>query len=321
MIMEKRVFTRISAIVFLLFSGFALTACGGSDDPVVPINIPTEDDECCNAEETFLAYTFLHNGYLKEIESLRDTIDEKYALSVYSRGGKLHAGYNDVFFALTKISNQGFVRDFSVTEISPVMTMTEKGMKHSTPTATESSLYDETFPAVQHAWISFVMSSSSMGYWELGYKATTQNKTVAHTGSVIEVSVNATGQEWIKSFKYQDVNYYLSLVNPNDFQTGINTIQAYVSQQNAEKAKPWPLADQEFTIEIIPTMPDMGNHSSPDNVALTKQESGIYEGKLNLTMTGLWDIHLVVKDKEGNIVAGGENNDSGYSNIYWSVIL
>ena len=96
MIMEKRVFTRISAIVFWLFSGFALTACGGSDDPVVPINIPTEDDECCNAEETFLAYTFLHNGYLKEIESLRDTIDEKYALSVYSRGGKLHAGYNDV---------------------------------------------------------------------------------------------------------------------------------------------------------------------------------------------------------------------------------
>jgi hypothetical protein len=148
MIMEKRVFTRISAIVFWLFSGFALTACGGSDDPVVPINIPTEDDECCNAEETFLAYTFLHNGYLKEIESLRDTIDEKYALSVYSRGGKLHAGYNDVFFALTKISNQGFVRDFSVTEISPVMTMTEKGMKHSTLTATESSLYDETFPAV-----------------------------------------------------------------------------------------------------------------------------------------------------------------------------
>ena len=232
--MEKRVFTRISAIVFWLFSGFALTACGGSDDPVAPINIPTEDDECCNAEETFLAYTFLHNGYLKEIESLRDTIDEKYALSVYSRGGKLHAGYNDVFFALTKISNQGFVRDFSVTEISPVMTMTEKGMKHSTPTATESSLYDETFPAVQHAWISFVMSSSNMGYWELGYKATTQNKTVAHTGSVIEVSANATGQEWIKSFKYQDVNYYLSLVNPNAFQTGINTIQAYVSQQNAE---------------------------------------------------------------------------------------
>ena len=317
MIMEKRVFTRISAIVFWLFSGFALTACGGSDDPVVPINIPTEDDECCNAEETFLAYTFLHNGYLKEIESLRDTIDEKYALSVYSRGGKLHAGYNDVFFALTKISNQGFVRDFSVTEISPVMTMTEKGMKHSTPTATESSLYDETFPAVQHAWISFVMSSSSMGYWELGYKATTQNKTVAHTGSVIEVSANATGQEWIKSFKYQDVNYYLSLVNPNDFQTGINTIQAYVSQQNAEKAKPWPLADQEFTIDIYPTMPDMGNHTSPNNEPLTLQNDGSYQGKLNLTMTGIWDIHLHVKDAAGKTVAGGEL----LSDLYWTISI
>ena len=266
-------------------------------------------------------HSFLNNGYLKEITSLRDTIDGKYALGVYSRGGNLHAGYNDIYFALTKIANQGFVRDFSITEISPVMTMTAMGMKHATPTVTESVLYDATFPAVQHAWISFVMSSSDKGFWELSYKVTTQNHSVTHNGSVINVNPNAAGQEWLKSFKYQDVTYYLSLVNPGEFQTGINTIYAYVSEQNADKAKPWEVSAQEFTIEIIPTMPDMGNHSSPDNVALKKQESGIYEGKLNLTMTGLWDIHLVVKDKDGSIVAGGENNDSGYSSLYWSVTI
>lgn len=131
-------------IIVSLFSASLFTSCNGSgeDSPVV-INIPEDDDECCNAEETFLAYSFLNNGYVKEITSLRDTIDNKYAVSVYSTNGKLHVGYNDLFFAVTKISNQGYVRDFKVTDIKPLMTMTAMGMQHSTPTLTESAVYDE----------------------------------------------------------------------------------------------------------------------------------------------------------------------------------
>lgn len=319
--MKKDTYFIISAVVISLVASLTLSSCGSSDAEVVSINLPAPDEECCNAEETFLAYTFLNNGYLKEIVTLRDTIDNKYALRAYSRGGKLHVGYNDIYFALTKIATQGFVRDFKITEIAPLMTMTEKNMYHSTPTATESVLYDETFPAVQHAWISFVMASDAAGFWELAYKATTQNRSVTHEKSKIEVAPNATEQEWLKSFKYQNVTYHLSLVNPQEFQTGVNAIYAYVTEQNADKAKPWQVTNTEFVIELTPTMPDMGDHSSPDNQPLTRQESGIYEGQLNLTMTGSWNLHLVVKDKEGNIVAGGENDDSGYSNLYWSIIL
>ena len=64
-------------------------------------------------------------------------------------------------------------------------------------------------------------------------------------------------------------------------------------------------------------MPDMGNHTSPNNEPLTLQPDGSYEGKLNLTMTGEWDIHLNVKDSEGNTVAGGE----ALSTLYWKVTL
>ena len=130
--MKKDTYSIIGALVFLLFSILSLASCNSDGEAVTPINIPT-DEECCSAEETFLAYTFLHNGYLKEIESLRDTIDGKYALSVYSRGGKLHVGYNDIFFALTKISNQGFVRDFSVTDITPIMTMSAPAASRIAP--------------------------------------------------------------------------------------------------------------------------------------------------------------------------------------------
>ena len=77
-------------ILISLFSVTLFLSCSsnGEDSPVV-INIPELDEECCNAEQTFLAYTFLNNGYVKEIVSLRDTIEEKYAVSVYSTNGKL----------------------------------------------------------------------------------------------------------------------------------------------------------------------------------------------------------------------------------------
>lgn len=314
--MKKDTYSIIGALVFLLFSILSLASCNSDGEAVTPINIPT-DEECCSAEETFLAYTFLHNGYLKEIESLRDTIDGKYALSVYSRGGKLHVGYNDIFFALTKISNQGFVRDFSVTDITPIMTMSAMGMKHATPTALESTTYDESFPAVQHAWVSFVMSSTENDYWELSYKAGTGKQSVTHESSRLEVNAIAVGQAWLKSFKVGDDTFYLSLVNPTDWQTGGNTIRAYVSKKSVPATAPYALASETFTIETDPRMPDMGNHTSPDNTPLTKQADGSYQGNINLTMTGLWRIHLIVKDVEGNIVAGEEE----LSSLYWDVTI
>ncbi len=303
-------------IIISFFSVLLFTSCSSTaDDSPVIINIPEKDDECCNAEETFLAYSFLNNGYVKEIVSLRDTIDGKYAVSAYSTNGKLHVGYNDLFFAVTKISNQGYVRDFSVTGITPLMTMTAMGMQHSTPTLTKSAVYDEKFPAVHRIWTSFLMSSGDRGHWEFSYKITTNGKSVEHKPSVITVDALSQGLAWIKSFKYNDTTYYLTIVNPNAFQTGINTIQAYVSKQSSDKNVPYSLAKEKFTIEIYPTMPDMGNHTSPNNEALTLQEDGSYIGKLNLTMTGVWDIHLHVKDAEGNTIAGGEE----LSDLYWTI--
>ncbi|MBP5502144.1 MAG: hypothetical protein J6Y24_05065, partial [Bacteroidales bacterium] len=66
---------------------------------------------------------------------------------------------------------------------------------------------------------------------------------------------------------------------------------------------------------------DMGNHSSPNNTALTKQADGSYKGSINLTMTGLWRIHLTVKDSNGNVVAGGDTEKDGFSSLFWDVTI
>jgi len=65
----------------------------------------------------------------------------------------------------------------------------------------------------------------------------------------------------------------------------------------------------------------MGNHTSPGNEALQLQADGSYLGNVNLTMTGRWRIHLTIKDKDGNVVAGGDNLSDGFSSLYWEVTI
>ena len=90
-----------------------------------------------------------------------------------------------------------------------------------------------------------------------------------------------------------------------------------MSKKSEKATNPYQIANEVFTIDIDPRMPDMGNHTSPNNTPLVKQEDGSYKGTVNLTMTGLWRIHLTVKDSEGNVVAGGEE----LSSLYWDVTL
>ena len=139
--------------------------------------------------------------------------------------------------------------------------------------------------------------------------------------AALSVGSQGDGQQWLKSFKADGQTYYLSLVTPTDWQTGTNTIRAYVSQKGSVATEPYTAAGEQFVVEIDPRMPDMGNHTSPDNTPLTRQADGSYRGNINLTMTGLWRIHLTVKDTAGNVVAGGDDLADGYSSLYWEVTI
>ena len=110
-------------------------------------------------------------------------------------------------------------------------------------------------------------------------------------------------------------------MNPLELKTGANTIKAYISKKSSPATTPYALATESFKVDIDPRMPDMGNHTSPDNTELTKQADGSYQGTVNLTMTGLWRIHLTVRDLQGNVVAGGDNLSDGFSSLYWDVTI
>ena len=302
----------------MFLSAIALTSCNSNDDGVsAGIEIPgitiTNDIDCCTAEQALQAYKFLET--VKIIPTLTTEVDRKYNVYAYTRTGKFHIGYNEVFFVATKKSSNNYIKDFSITGLTPLMLMTKMKMEHSTPVSGSAEVFNDNFPAIKRAWVSFIMSSGESGSWTLSYHVDVLGGKGDVNKAGITVDALPDGQAWLKSFKYNDTTYYLTLVNPHAFQTGINTIQAYVSKQSADKKVPYALADEKFTIEIYPTMPDMGNHTSPNNEPLTLQKDGSYQGKLNLSMTGVWDIHLNVKDAEGNTVAGGEE----LSDLYWTI--
>ena len=308
----------LSVVVVLL--GTTVTSCNSNDDGVqAGIEIPgitiTDDVDCCSAEEALQVYRFLQT--VKIVPELSTVVDGKYNVFAYTKTGALHSGYNDIYFVATKQSTGNYIKNFDVTNITPLMHMVKMDMYHSTPVGPNAASFNDGYLAVKRTWVSFVMNTSDAGSWTLSYDALVLGKTGGVEKKDVVVNALPDGQAWLKSFKVGDDTYYLSLVNPNEWQTGTNGIRAYVSKKSAKATTPYTLASDIFTIDIDPRMPDMGNHTSPDNTALTKQTDGSYQGTINLTMTGLWRIHLTVRNADGDIVAGGGE----LSSLYWDVTI
>jgi hypothetical protein len=306
--------------LFLVLVVAALTACNSNDDfGTQTIEIPgvtiDGDIDCCSAEEALQVYRFLQT--VKIVPELSTVVDSKYNVFAYTKTGALHSGYNDIYFVATKQSTGNYIKNFDVTNITPLMHMVKMDMYHSTPVGPDAASFNDGYLAVKRTWVSFVMNTSDAGSWTLSYDALVLGKTGGVEKQVVVVNALPDGQAWIKSFKVGDDTYYLSLVNPNEWQTGTNGIRAYVSKKSAKATTPYTLASDIFTIDIDPRMPDMGNHTSPDNTALVKQTDGSYQGTINLTMTGLWRIHLTVRNADGDIVAGGGE----LSSLYWDVTI
>ena len=311
---------KIAKGLFLFFIALSLTACNSNDDGVqAGIEIPgitiTDDADCCSAEEALNTYNFLKTVQL--VPELTTEIDGKYNVYVYTKTGGFHTGYNDIYFVSTKKETNNYIKDLTVTSNSPLMYMSKMNMYHSTPVSDKSRIVNYDYLAVKRVWVSFLMNTSENGSWTYSYEVDVLGKTGGVEKKDIVVNALPDGQVWLKSFKVGDDTFFLSLVNPTDWKTGTNNIKAYVSKKSNPITTPYALAAETFTVDIDPRMPDMGNHTSPNNTPLVKQEDGSYQGTINLTMTGLWRIHLKVKDSEGNIVAGGEEG----STLFWDVTI
>ena len=135
----------------LLF-GIIFSACGGDDEPV-PITIPSIDDEVCCTQDDEVKIGEILAGY-KEVTGLSRQSAGSYTIKVYSRKASLHVGYNDLYFAVEKTESGRHVKDFAISDLSPLMDMGM--MQHSTPIATQFDQI-ESFP-IYHTWVAPLMA-------------------------------------------------------------------------------------------------------------------------------------------------------------------
>ena len=248
---------------------------------------------------------------LQKVDTL---IKGNYTFYIYKKDtGNLVVGYNEVYIQLKNNVTGKYVEDATLSW-KPLMHMTM--MSHACPYSTISKVADTK--TLYKGYFIFIMASDDMEYWEVTYDYTSGKDTLAEVTNRPTV-VQSTGKIRYKSFKGVDnISYFLALVDPTSPKVGTNDITAYLYKK-VDMLTFSPA--QNYTVEIDPRMPDMDNHTSPSNVNLTYDSTtGLYKGKLNLTMTGYWKINLIVRDASNTIQKGDSiTSTTTASSIYFEL--
>ena len=114
-------------------------------------------------------YRFLQT--VKIVPELTTEIDGKYNVYAYTKTGTFHTGYNEIYFVATKKSTGNYIKNFELTNLTPLMHMVKMDMYHSTPVGSAAVSFNDGYLAVKRSWVSFLMNTSEAGSWTLSYDA------------------------------------------------------------------------------------------------------------------------------------------------------
>jgi YtkA-like len=202
---------------------------------------------------------------------------------VYSKKA-FETGYNEVYVALydsidgSRLSKGHF-------DVLPMMDM---GMlQHSCPV--ENSEDTMTTNGYFKSVVYFSMTGTAL-QWKLNFNFH-NHKNERHGEGSLGVEVKASSPSKFKTTTLSlDSNkvLFLSLLEPSKPVVGINDFEIVLHHKRSGMDY---AQVNDYTIEIEPNMPSMG-HGSPNNINPVHQAEGHYKGKVNYTMTGLWQVKL-----------------------------
>lgn len=247
---------------------------------------------------------------LENVNKLYEFSEADHDIEIYSEKENLEVGYNEIYIRFKK-------DDAYLTNVEPTWTpiMNMEMMQHSAPYSALSNAED---PEIYKGNIVFQMPENELEYWEL--KLTYNlNGEVLEKNYKISVKSASNDLKKVQVFKGNDqAKYVLAYINPkkpevatNDFEATLYKMESMMSFQ--------PVKD--YSIELDPRMPGMGNHSSTNNKTLIyNNTTELYEGKLSLTMTGYWKINLKLINNEGTVIKGEDVSEENLeSSLYFEV--
>lgn len=207
---------------------------------------------------------------------ISETVIDDITVKIYSENQEFKTGYNNIFVKFFMDTKEV---DVVLNKFVPMMNMGM--MQHSTPN--EAYFKQDNYIVLP---VSFVMPNGEGTYWYLDLDFSYEGKDYS-----TEAKFDVSDSENIKSFKYNDVSYFVTLIHPNSPIVGLNDFEVLINKK--ESMMMWP-AVENLSIEVKPWMPDM-DHGSPNNVNPASMDKGYYQGKINFTMTGLWTVTSTIK--------------------------
>lgn len=202
-------------------------------------------------------------------------------LELYSEKA-IETGFTPLYIALFDSASNTPVRSANIS-VLPVMDMVS--MKHASPVENPSSAnaIENLFPLN----VVFTMPSGDAGSWTLTVNAVVKEKTGSLT---IPVSVKEPRYSRVRTFTslHDGGKYFVAYIEPSKPKVGVNDMEIAIYRKKTMMEFP---ADSSLTVSLTPEMPSMG-HGSPNNVNPVHVGNGHYKGKVNFTMTGLWQLNL-----------------------------
>lgn len=234
--------------------------------------------------------------------------DGEYTIELYTESGAFTTGYNLLKIKLKNAAGS-YVENASFTWM-PMMHM--MSMSHSCPTSAITKVSGASY---YQGYLVFQMATNSSEYWDLTLNYTINGVEKNVTEVIV---VNEATDRIVQTFTGSDgVKYILTMVEPKKPDVGTNDIKMLLYKM--ESMSNFSLVPN-YAVKIDPRMPSMGNHTSPNNVNLTKGSDEFYYGKLNLTMSGFWRINLQVLDNADTVIKGEEITGSvEQSSIYFTI--
>ena len=250
---------------------------------------------------------------LDGLTKFKEIANTTHTIELYKDLGGLEQGYNAIALKIKDNATNQYIKNASVSWI-PIMHMTMK--THSCPKSPVTKI--STDGSVYEGYIVFTMAQNATEYWDLKIDYTINGITYTMT-SVINVPASA--KQRVTTFTGSDnVKYVVAYAEPHHPKVGLNDMFAGVWKM--QDMMNFPVVDN-FKLKIDPRMPSMGNHGSPNNVDLTQIKTGdLYNGKLSLTMTGLWRINLQLANASGTVLKGEpivEGDPLSTSSIYLEI--
>lgn len=234
-----------------------------------------------------------------------------YAVLHTEKYKNIQVGYNNFAFLIYKNNGEAVYADTVIW--SAEMNMT--GMKHGCPSSI--LIRDTAKVAFWTGFQIFQMASNASEFWNLKLMATIDGADIIFTKNI---NVEDAPNRSVEVFSGLDSKRYVLAWQMIELpKVGINTMNARLYRMESMMSFA-PVNN--YYIKIDPRMPSMENHSSPNNESLISIGNGIYEGKLNFSMTGYWRINLQVLNDRNEIVKGEEINDSiSQSSLYFDIAL